>query len=70
MAASMTGTDKENSSVCVDTLEVRNVTWWDAELDTGSFKVPSEVCDLRRDGVAITPSQTRTWCCSMDDGRK
>lgn len=66
----MTGTDKQNSSVCVDTSEVKDVAWWDAELGAGSFKFPSEVCDLRCDGVAITPSQTRTWCSSMDDGRK
>lgn len=38
----------------------------------GSFEVSSERSDFEGgvDGVAMTQSQSKTWCSSMDDGQK
>lgn len=41
-----------------------------SDMEAGSFEVPSEGSDFGGDGVALTPTQSRTWFSTMDDGRK
>ena len=65
--------DGQRGLLCLSVwMPQRSETWPGGGVreEDGSFEVPSEGSDLGGDGVAMAQSPSRTWCSSMDDGRK